>query len=225
MQFIGLSADHESCAFRERNIILRVSHLHVLCLKVPIHHETLHVTFGLHLTTQRHRTATFSFFFLPLPWSPCTIQSRGLFGYFLYDINLGATHTTILCTRGVEIPIYLVNRAMDSIRRHVVLFKTVTVLTSDLKSEFLCQSSPYCAEPTDSPESPCTPGISPTPSNTTYHPYCQSPGALTEYLKQKLRHQWAKCLGHSPSTQVKQNVPLKRNIAWRGHHWKDMSGT
>ena len=42
MQFIGLSADHESHAFRERNIILWVSHLHVLCLKVPVHHETLH---------------------------------------------------------------------------------------------------------------------------------------------------------------------------------------
>ena len=45
-----------------------------------------------------------------------------------------------------------------------------------------------------------------------YHPYCHSPGALTEYLKQKLRHQRAKCLGHSPTTQVEQSIQLKRNI-------------
>ena len=46
---------------------------------------------------------------------------------------------------------------------------------------------------------------------TTYHPYCHSPSALTEYLKQKLRHQRAKHLGRSPTAQVKQNVPLERN--------------
>ena len=45
-----------------------------------------------------------------------------------------------------------------------------------------------------------------------YHPYCQSPSALTKYLKQKLRHQRAKRLGRSPSAQVEQNVPLKHNI-------------
>ena len=47
---------------------------------------------------------------------------------------------------------------------------------------------------------------------TTYHPYCHSPSALTEYLKQKLRVQRAKHLGHSPSDQVEQNVPPKCNI-------------
>ena len=47
---------------------------------------------------------------------------------------------------------------------------------------------------------------------TTYHPYCQSPSALTEYLKQRLRHQRAKHLGRSPSTQVEQHVPLERSI-------------
>ena len=45
-----------------------------------------------------------------------------------------------------------------------------------------------------------------------YHPYCHSPGALTEYLKQKLHHQRARCLGRSPPAQVEQNVPLERNI-------------
>ena len=88
----------------------------------------------------------------------CTIQSGVAFLYnmiyrlFLYDINLGATLTTILSIRGVTIPIYLVSSATDSIRRCVVLFKTVPIPTSDPKSEFLCQSSISCAEPTDSPE-------------------------------------------------------------------------
>ena len=60
---------------------------------------------------------------------------------FLYNINLGATATTILRIRGVQIPIDLVSSAMDSYRRSVVLFKPLLVLTSDPKSEFLCQSS------------------------------------------------------------------------------------
>ena len=47
---------------------------------------------------------------------------------------------------------------------------------------------------------------------TTYHPYCHSPSALTEYLKQKLRAQCAKHLGHSLPAQVKQSVPLECNI-------------
>ena len=42
-----------------------------------------------------------------------------------------------------------------------------------------------------------------------YHPYCHSPSALTEYLKQKLHYQWVKCLGCSSSAQVEQNVPLE----------------
>ena len=45
----------------------------------------------------------------------------------------------------------------------------------------------------------------------TYHPYCHSPSALTEYLKQKLRHQRAKWLGRSLPAQVEQNIPLERN--------------
>ena len=59
----------------------------------------------------------------------------------LYDINLRATDTTILSIRGVTIPIYFVSSATDSIRQRIVLFKSVTILTSDPKSEFLCQSS------------------------------------------------------------------------------------
>ena len=58
----------------------------------------------------------------------------------------------ILSIRGVTIPIYLVSSATDSIRLRVVLFKTVTIPTSDPKSEFLCQLSISCAEPADSPE-------------------------------------------------------------------------
>ena len=118
----------------------------------------------------------------------------------------------ILSTRGVMIPINLVSSAMDSIRRSVVLFKSVPVPTSDPKSEFLCQLSHCCAEPSDPLNPPCTPGISPMPSSTTYHPYCHSRCALTEYLKQKLCLQLAKHLGRSLPAQVKQNVPLERNI-------------
>ena len=59
----------------------------------------------------------------------------------MYNINLGATATTILSIRGVQIPIDLVSSATDSYRRSVVLFKRLSVPTSDLKSEFLCQSS------------------------------------------------------------------------------------
>ena len=58
---------------------------------------------------------------------------------FVYDINLRATTTTILSTRGVTIPIDLVSSATDSIK--AAHFKPVTIPTSDLKSEFLCQSS------------------------------------------------------------------------------------
>ena len=129
---------------------------------------------------------------------------------FLYDINLRATHTMILSIRGVTIPIYLVSSTTDSIRQCVVLFKPVPIPTSDLKSEFLCQSSSSCAEPSDPLNTLYTWEISHA-LVTTYHPYCHSPSALTEYLKQKLHVQRAKRLGHSPSAQVKQNVPLKRN--------------
>ena len=131
----------------------------------------------------------------------------------MYNINLRATHTTILSTGGVTIPIYLVSSATDSIRLHVVLFKLVTVWTSDPKSEFLCQSSVYCAEPTDPLNTSYTWDISHA-LVTTYHPYCHSPSALTEYLKQKLHLQRAKCLGRSLPAQVKQDVPLERNTGF-----------
>ena len=93
---------------------------------------------------------------------PCTIRSGCV---LMYDINLRATHTMILSIRGVTIPIYLVSSAMDSIRWRIVLFKPVPVPASDPKSEFSCQSSLSCTEPTDPPWTPRTPGISPTPSS------------------------------------------------------------
>ena len=74
----------------------------------------------------------------------CTIQSLDA---SLYDINLGATATTILSIRGVQIPIDLVSSATDSSRRSVVLFKPMSIPTSDLKSEFLCQSSSIVQKP------------------------------------------------------------------------------
>ena len=141
----------------------------------------------------------------------CTIRSGGFDWDTLYDINLGATHTTIPSTRGVEIPISLVSSATDSIRRCVVVFKTVPVPTSDLKSEFLCQSSYIAQNLRDSPESTSYAWDLSHALVTTYHPYCHSPSALTEYLKQKLRLQRAKRLGRSLSTQVEPNVQLERN--------------
>ena len=52
---------------------------------------------------------------------------------------------------GVMIPTYLVSSSTDSFKRCIVLFKAVTVPTSDPKSEFLCQSSVSCAELADLP--------------------------------------------------------------------------
>ena len=132
---------------------------------------------------QTRRTASFSFLVSVSPHqSPCTIWSGNaliyntiwwcshvrydlvLFGLVsMYDINLGATHTTILSIGGVTIPIYLVSSTTDSIRQCIVLFKPVPILTSDPKSEFLCQSSLIAQNPTDSPEPPCMPGTSPMP--------------------------------------------------------------
>ena len=94
----------------------------------------------------------------------CLYTIRSL-GSLLYNINLGATATTILRIRGAQIPIDLVSSAMDSYRRSVVLFKPMSVLTSDPKSEFLCQSSHIVQNIQIPPEPPCTPGISPTPSS------------------------------------------------------------
>ena len=97
-------------------------------------------------------------------WScgdPCTIWSQG---QFLYDIHLKATTTTILSIRAVTIPIDLVSSATDSIRRRIVLFKLVPIPTSDPKSEFLCQSSLVVQNRQTPLNPPCTPGISPMPS-------------------------------------------------------------
>ena len=69
-----------------------------------------------------------------------TIRSLGS---LLYNINLGATTTTILRIRGVQIPIDLVSSATDSYRQSIVLFKPMSVLTSDPKSGFLCQLSHF----------------------------------------------------------------------------------
>ena len=115
-----------------------------------------HVMIGLHYFTDTLDCPVFLFPPLPsskpmydtiwscacvrydLTWFSRTIRSGGI---LMYDINLRATHTTILSTRGVQIPIDLVSSTTDSIRQLVVLFKPVRIPTSDPKSEFLCQSS------------------------------------------------------------------------------------
>ena len=119
--------------------------------------------------TQIHWTASFPFFSLPHTearvrynlWS-CSRTIRSC-GSLLYDINLGATTTTIHRIGGAQIPIDLVSSATDSYRRSVVLFKLMSVSTSDPKSEFLYQSSSTVCNLQTSPEPPRTPGISPTP--------------------------------------------------------------
>ena len=139
---------------------------------------------------------------------PSTIRSGCI---LVYNINLRATHTMILGIRGVTIPIYLVSSTTDSIRRCVVLFKPVPVPTSDPKSEFLCQSSLLVAQNLQTPPNTSYAWDISHALVTTYHPYCHSPSALTEYLKQKLHHQRAKHLGRSPIAQVEQDIPLERN--------------
>ena len=144
-----------------------------------------------------------------LTFRSCTIRS---WRRHWYDINLGATATTILRMRGVQIPIDLVSSATDSFRRSVVLFKPMSIPTSDPKSEFLCQSS-YIAQNIQA--SPWTTSYAWEISHTlvtTYHPYCHSPSALTEYLKQKLCLQRAKRLGRSLPTQVESNIQLEHNM-------------
>ena len=139
------------------------------------------VTFGLHLICRHiglHRFFLSSHLLTPKPMYDmisrlsyvrydltsllCTIRSGTS---FVYDIHLRATATTIHSIRGVQIPIDLVSSATDSNRRSVVLFKPLSIPTSDLKSEFLWQSSPIAQKPQTPPESPRTPGISPTPSS------------------------------------------------------------
>ena len=141
----------------------------------------------------------------------CTIRSGGFNCDTLYDINLGATHTTIPSTRGVEIPI-----STDSIQRCIVVFKTVLVPTSDLKSEFLCQSS-YIAQNLQAPLKTSYAWDISHALVTMYHPYAHKPNALTKYLKQKLHLQCAKCLSRSHLAQVKQSIPLKHNIFGCSH--------
>ena len=129
----------------------------------------------------------------------------------LYDIHLRATTTTILSIRGVTIPIDLVSSATDSIKRCVVLFKPVRIPTSDPKSEFLCQSSLVVQNQQTPLNSTSYAWDISHALATMYHPYCHSPGALTEYLKEKLRQQRAKHLSCSISAQVEQNIPLECN--------------
>ena len=70
----------------------------------------------------------------------------------------------------------------------------------------------YCAEPTDPLKTTSYAWDISHALVTTYHPYCQSPSALTEYLKQRLRSQRAKRLGRSLPAQVEPNIQPERNI-------------
>ena len=129
------------------------------------------------ILTQIHRTASFLFLLYPitvahvrydLAISRCfTSVQYGLtawFGLVVYDINLGATHTTIPSTRGVTIHIFLVSSATDSMGRCVVLFKPCTYSTQTL-SLSSCVNQAILRRTYRPPEPPRMPGISPTPSS------------------------------------------------------------
>ena len=93
--------------------------------------EMLNVTIGLHLHADTLDCIVS--FLTPSHQSPCTIRSRvkpmydTIFSSFLYDINLGATTTTIHRIGGAQIPIDLVSSATDSYRRSVVLFTALLI--------------------------------------------------------------------------------------------------
>ena len=188
--------------------------------------DFFYVTFGLHC----HRRYIGLPYFLShysLHWSPCTIQISLKLMYdtdlvtvwvwydlglsLLYNIYLRATTTTILSIWGVTIPIDLVSSATDSIWWSVVLFKLVLYHPQTLSLSSCVNWVSVVQNLQTPPNTSYAWDISHT-LVTTYHPYCHSPSALTEYLKQKLCHQWAKRLGCSPSAQVEQNVPLECNI-------------
>ena len=121
---------------------------------------------------QLHQTASFLSFFPSIKaMYLCTIRSwqtthvsYDLAGPFMYNINLGATTTTSLSIRGVIIPIDLVISTTGLFMVNHSSIKPVPLAYSDLKSEFLCQSSQHCHRTYRPPEPPRTPGISPTPS-------------------------------------------------------------
>ena len=81
----------------------------------------------------------------------------------------------------------------------------------DLRSEFLYQSSLERAEHTDPPLNTSYAWDISHALATLYHPYAQSPSALTEYLKRKLQVQRAKRRSRSHPAQVEPNAPLERN--------------
>ena len=141
--------------------------LHCLFFHLPISLTEAHVRYNLtslSCTIQSRVSLMYDTIYEALSY---TIRSRVS---LMYDINLRATATTIPSVRGVQIPIYLVTSATDSLRQSIVLFKSLSIPTSDLKSEFLCQSS-YIAQNLQAPlNPPRTPGISPTPSSPRITP-------------------------------------------------------
>ena len=89
----------------------------------------------------------------------------------------------------------------------------MSILTSDPKSGFLCQSS-LIAQNLQTPLEITSYAWDISHALVTmYHLYCHSLGALTEYLKQKLCFQRAKRLGRSLPAQVEPSVQLEHNIA------------
>ena len=107
------------------------------------------------ILSERHRLVWYDLeAFLCMIWSRVT---------FLYDINLGATATTILSTRGVQIPIYLVTSATDSLGEAWYYLSRCQYRPQTL-SLSSCVNWAILRRTCRPPETPSTPGISPTPS-------------------------------------------------------------
>ena len=160
--------------------------------------STVNVTIRLQLITQIHWTASFSYLFLPyieahvrydLAVPLCTIRSCGfpLYDMISWLLSMRYYLPTSTCMISISDP---------RILRYLVLgeFRSLSIaqnLQTPLNTSYAWDISHAFV--------------------TTYHLYCHSPSALTEYLKSKLHHQQAKRLGRSPPAQVEQNVQLEHN--------------
>ena len=120
----------------------KVGKIHIAGVVSLIFSQTECVTFSsLPYYTQIHRTAFFPLspilsqgllYFYDLIWltrsylvASCLVRysSDVVIRSLMYDTHLRATHTTTSSIRGVQIPIYLVSDATDSLQRSVAVLK------------------------------------------------------------------------------------------------------
>ena len=166
-RYSGFCWLHTACPYAHRGRMFACVLTTLQVLRLDFTHTQIHWTASFPFSLPPHRSPVrydLVCLYVRYDLESCLDTIRSV-GSSLYDINLRATATTILRIRGVQIPIDLVSSATDSYRRRVVLFKPMSVPTSDLKSEFLCQSSLIAQNLRAPLKTPRTPGISPTPSS------------------------------------------------------------